>query len=102
MARTARFSRLVDGDQPGLRGGRARGSDHCASRTRTNRAGKGLTVAIGDMWHKTLVYFGMADGHEDDYPDDDFEDTGNNRTSHASSSSRSPAEDDLERDRKSV
>jgi cell division inhibitor SepF len=48
------------------------------------------------MWHRTLVYFGMADGHDDDYPDDDFEDTGTYRTSHGSSS-RSSAEDDLER-----
>jgi len=48
------------------------------------------------MWHKTLVYFGMADGHDDDYQDDDFEDTGTYRTSHGSSS-RSSAEDDLER-----
>src|ERR1700693_4067035 len=96
MAGASRFQRPVDGDQSGLCGGRAGGSDHCACRTRTNRAGKGLTVAIGHMWHRTLVYFGMADGHDDDYPDDDFEDTGTYRTSHGSSS-RSSAEDDLER-----
>jgi len=48
------------------------------------------------MWHKTLVYFGMADGHEDDYDDDDFEETGGYRTSQAPPP-RSPAEEDLER-----
>lgn len=51
-------------------------------------------MAIGDMWHKTLVYFGMADGH-DDFHDDEYEDVEPNRTS---SSSRSTyAEEDLER-----
>ncbi len=26
-------------------------------------------MAIGDLWHKTLVYFGMADDDEDVFPD---------------------------------
>jgi len=48
------------------------------------------------MWHKTLVYFGMADGHDDDYQDDEYDDVGSSRTS-TGSTTRHPAEDDLER-----
>src|SRR5664279_3008191 len=96
MAGAARSQRLVDGNESGLRGCGARRSDHCASRTWTNRAGKGLTVAIGDMWHRTLVYFGMADSQEDDFHDDEFEDAGGYRSS-TGSAGRHPAEDDLER-----
>jgi cell division inhibitor SepF len=48
------------------------------------------------MWHKTLVYFGMADAHDDDFIDDEYDDVGSSRTS-SGAASRHPAEDDLER-----
>jgi len=52
-------------------------------------------VAIGDMWHKTLVYFGMADGHEDDYHDDEYDDV--DTYGGSPSGGRSPAEDQMDR-----
>jgi len=48
------------------------------------------------MWHKTLVYFGMADGHDDDYHDDEYDDVGTYRSA-PSSGARSTAEDEMER-----
>jgi cell division inhibitor SepF len=52
-------------------------------------------MAIGDLWHRTLVYFGMADDEEEEY-DDELEET------QASSSRRQQAaapnaQEDLER-----
>jgi cell division inhibitor SepF len=44
-------------------------------------------VALGDLWHRTLVYFGMAD------EDDDYVDEADERPRQAPSS----AQDDLER-----
>ena len=29
-------------------------------------------MAVADLWHRTLVYFGMADEDYDDYYDDDY------------------------------
>jgi cell division inhibitor SepF len=50
-------------------------------------------MAVKDMWHRTLVYFGMADepeDYEDDYEyDDEYEDEAYTR--------RGTAQDDLER-----
>jgi cell division inhibitor SepF len=45
-------------------------------------------MAVGDLWHKALVYFGMADEPYDD--DDDFDDEPDRRD-------RRGATDDLER-----
>lgn len=47
------------------------------------------------MWHKTLVYFGMADSHDDDFHDEEFEDVDTFQTTSRSASSRPSAEDDL-------
>ncbi|MEZ5080951.1 MAG: cell division protein SepF [Thermoleophilia bacterium] len=51
-------------------------------------------MAVGDMWRRTLVYFGMADDLDDDYYDDDDPPT---RARSAASSTRFSAADDLER-----
>jgi cell division inhibitor SepF len=50
-------------------------------------------VALGDFWHRTLVYFGMADDPDDDFYDDDDQQTRARGTTRYSS----PAQDDLER-----
>ena len=31
-------------------------------------------MAVTDLWHRTLVYFGMADEEYDDYDDHGYED----------------------------
>jgi cell division inhibitor SepF len=49
-------------------------------------------MAVGDMWHRTLVYFGMADP-EDEYLEDEFEDDEELEPRRR----RSPAQEELER-----
>ncbi|MFN8110967.1 MAG: cell division protein SepF [Thermoleophilia bacterium] len=53
-------------------------------------------MAIGDMWRRTLVYFGMADDPEDDEFYED-EDPPTRARGGSSSSTRYGAADDLER-----
>jgi cell division inhibitor SepF len=55
-------------------------------------------MAMGDLWRRTLVYFGMADDPEDDYDDYDDEPETRARTSSSAASSRyAGGADDLER-----
>jgi cell division inhibitor SepF len=51
-------------------------------------------MAVSDMWHRTLVYFGMAD-EADDYDEDYDEDL--ERRHERERDRQSPAHDDLER-----
>ena len=51
-------------------------------------------MAVSDMWHRTLVYFGMAD-EPDDYDEDYDEEL--ERRSERERDRQSPAHDDLER-----
>ncbi|MGI9539641.1 MAG: cell division protein SepF [Miltoncostaeaceae bacterium] len=50
-------------------------------------------MAVADLWHRTLVYFGMADEDYDDYDDyDDFEEEAEERPRR----SRTSAQEELE------
>ena len=51
-------------------------------------------MAVSDMWHRTLVYFGMAD-EADDYDEDYDEEV--ERRYERERDRQSPAHDDLER-----
>lgn len=50
-------------------------------------------MAVTDLWHKTLVYFGMADDHEEYYEEEHETETRYDRDRER----RSPAHEDLER-----
>ncbi len=50
-------------------------------------------MALGDMWRRTLVYFGMADDPDDDYYDDEDEPPTRSRPAAASSRRSAPVED---------
>jgi len=56
-------------------------------------------MALGDMWRRTLVYFGMADDPDDDYYDDVDEEppTRAPRGSSSASSRRSAPVEEMER-----
>jgi cell division inhibitor SepF len=56
-------------------------------------------MAVSDLWHRTLVYFGMADEADDydDYDDDDRYDDEVERDRDRERRSSSAAHDDLER-----
>lgn len=52
-------------------------------------------MAVGDLWRRTLVYFGMADDPDDEW--DDYDEEPQTRARTSATSARSSAAEDLER-----